>query len=216
MAGDPNATEVHHPFFARMYMRMTAGGGAQEEEEHRARMLDGIAGTVIEVGAGHGLNFRHYPETVERVLAVEPEPVLREAATKAATGANVPIEVVAGVADSLPAEDESFDAAVSSLVLCTVPDQEPALAELRRVIRLGGELRFYEHVVSRNRFKSGMQRFGDRTFWPLVAGGCHAARDTGPAIERAGFEIESHERFPYSPSPILPSMPHILGRARRS
>jgi ubiquinone/menaquinone biosynthesis C-methylase UbiE len=199
-----------------MYMRMTAGGAAKEEEEHRARMLEGIAGRVIEVGAGHGLNFPHYPKTVESVLAVEPEPVLREAATKAAAGAKVPIEVVAGVADSLPAEDESFDAAVASLVLCTVPDQQRALDELRRVIKPGGELRFYEHVVSRNRFKSGMQRFGDRTFWPLIAGGCHAARDTGPAIERAGFSIESQERFPYSPSPILPSMPHILGRARRS
>jgi len=199
-----------------MYMRMTAGKQAKEEEEHRARTLAGLAGQVIEVGAGHGLNFPHYPATVERVLAVEPEPVLREAAEKAAADAPVAVEVAPGVADTLPANDESFDAAVASLVLCTVPDQARALAELHRVIKPGGELRFYEHVVSHKPFMARVQRFGDRTFWPRIAGGCHAARDTAAGITAAGFEVTEQERFAYSPSPFLPAMPHILGRARRA
>jgi ubiquinone/menaquinone biosynthesis C-methylase UbiE len=96
---------------------------------------------VVELGAGHGLNFPHYPAEVTEVIAVEPEPTLRVQATGAAASAPVPIRVIAGVADRLPLEDQSVNAAVASLVLCSVPDQDQALAELRRVVRRGGELR---------------------------------------------------------------------------
>jgi ubiquinone/menaquinone biosynthesis C-methylase UbiE len=140
--------KVEHPFFARIYLRMVSGRKAKGEDEYRLRMLAGLSGRVIEVGAGNGLNFPCYPETVEHVLAVEPEPLLRGAATKSAADAPVPVEVVDGVSGRLPAEDESMDAGVASLVLCSVPDQARPLAEFRRVIRPGGELRFYEHVVA--------------------------------------------------------------------
>jgi ubiquinone/menaquinone biosynthesis C-methylase UbiE len=105
---------------------------------------------------------------------------------------------------------------VVALVLCTVPDQQSALAELHRVIRPGGELRFYEHVLAHSRWEARFQRFSDATFWPRLAGGCHLARDTTTAIERAGFEIETFERFRYSHAPFLPSDPHVLGVARRA
>jgi ubiquinone/menaquinone biosynthesis C-methylase UbiE len=88
------------------------------------------------------------------------------------------------------------------------------LAELRRVIKPGGELRFYEHVVARRPVMRAVQRFADRTFWPHIAGGCHASRDTGAAIEAAGFEVERERRFEFSPGPPLPKVPHILGLAR--
>jgi ubiquinone/menaquinone biosynthesis C-methylase UbiE len=170
---------------------------------------------VIEVGAGSGLNFAHYPHEVTEVLAVEPEPLLREHAQQAATGASVQIQVIDGVADALPSQDAAFDAGVASLVLCSVPDQDHALAELRRVIRPGGELRFYEHVVSHKPLFARLQRFADATFWPHVAGGCHLNRDTTAAIERTGFAIESIDRFPFSPGRLEPSIPHVLGVARR-
>jgi ubiquinone/menaquinone biosynthesis C-methylase UbiE len=212
------ATEerVHHPLFARMYMRMTSGRRDRGEDEHRERLLAGLSGYVIEVGAGNGLNFPLYPTTVKKVLAVEPEPVLREAALRGAESAPVEIEVVDGVAASLPAPDGSQDAAVASLVLCSVSDQEEALVELRRVIKPGGELRFYEHVISNKPLPARLQRLADATFWPRVGGGCHMARDTGAAIAQAGFEIERLERFPFSPSVVVPTIPHILGVARRS
>ena len=103
--------------------------------------------------------------------------------------------MVDGVAGELPAADESFDAGVASLVLCSVSDQQRALAELRRVIRPGGELRFYEHVVAHRPLGRRLQRLADATFWPHVAGGCHLSRDTEAAIEQAGFEIQASRRF---------------------
>jgi ubiquinone/menaquinone biosynthesis C-methylase UbiE len=207
--------EVHHPLFARIYMRM-ARKRHQSEDEYRRRLLEGLAGRVIEVGAGNGLNFSLYPETVERVLAVEPESLLRKAAIDAARSVSVEIEVVDGVASALPAEDASQDAAIASLVLCSVPDQASALAEMRRVLKPGGELRFYEHVVAHKSLSAGLQRVADATIWPRVAGGCHLARDTGAAIEEAGFAIRRSERFPFSASAALPSIPHILGIAHRA
>jgi ubiquinone/menaquinone biosynthesis C-methylase UbiE len=186
-------------------------GGA----EHRRRLLAGLSGRVIEVGAGSGANFAHYPATVSEVIAVEPEPYLRERAQRAAAQAPVSVSVVDGGADQLPGEAGIFDAGVAALVLCTVPDQPSALAELFRVIRSGGELRFYEHVIAHPKWESRFQRLADVTFWPHVAGGCHLARDTTSGIEQAGFVIETCERFPFSPAPFLPADPHILGIARR-
>jgi len=84
------------------------------------------------------------------------------------------------------------------------------------VIRPGGELRFYEHVIADKPLPARLQQIADATLWPRVAGGCHMARDTTAAIELAGFEIESIDRFPFSPGTLVPSMPHILGAARRA
>jgi ubiquinone/menaquinone biosynthesis C-methylase UbiE len=204
--------EVSHPLFARMYSRMKEKG---EARDHRKELLSGLSGQVIELGCGNGLNFAHYPATVEEVLAVEPEPYLRALALEATGGARVKISVVSGVADALPSESASFDAGVASLVLCTVPDPRRALAELFRVIRPEGELRFYEHVGATTPILGPLLRFAQATFWPRIAGGCHPARDTQQAIADAGFRIEKIREFRFSPSPPMPAVPHILGVARR-
>src|SRR3954447_15356155 len=116
---------------------MTAKGESDEAIEHRTEMLEGLTGEVVEVGAGNGLNFPHYAPSVTRLLAVEPEPILREGAGRAAAAqASITVEVVDGVAERIPAEDHSFDAGVACLMLCTV-DAGAALAELRRVIKPG-------------------------------------------------------------------------------
>ena len=210
------STDLPRPRFARMYMRAAQTAEQRGTAEHRGRLLERLSGRVTELGAGHGLNFPHYPPEVTEVIAVEPEPSLRAAAEEAAASAPLPVRVVGGIADQLPLEDASVDAAVASLVLCSVPDQERALAELRRVLRPGGELRFYEHVVPNCQPKRLLLQALDRSgIWPKIAGGCHPARDTTAAIVASGFQIETIDRFGFAPAPLQPRIPHILGVARR-
>ena len=212
-----SAETVRHPIFARVYARMSVAGEDQGQDEHRAELLAGLSGRVIEVGAGNGLNFARYPAEVEEVVAVEPEPYLRERAQDAAARAGVTVRVVDGVAGALPVADGSADAVVASLVLCSVPSQAEALAEMRRVLRPGGELRFYEHVRAQTPRLARVQRALDATVWPRIGGGCHLHRDTAAAIEGAGFRMERLRRFSFRPAPLLaPVEPHIIGRARRA
>ena len=170
---------------------------------------------MLEVGAGDGRSFEHYPPTVERLLGVEPDATARRAAAERASAAAVPIELVDGVADALPAEDDSFDAAVLMGVLCSVPDPGAALAELRRVLVPGGELRFWEHVRSPSAGFRAVQRAGDTIFWTRALGGCRTTRDTAAAIAAAGFEVERMVRGFHSSSLLtITSAPYILGVAR--
>ncbi|WP_329189359.1 class I SAM-dependent methyltransferase [Actinacidiphila glaucinigra] len=212
---------VHHPLFARFYARcgpvMDARAGFAA---HREAALAGLTGRVIEIGAGSGLNFRHYPRTVAEVVAIEPERHLRRLAVDAAQHAEVPVDVVPGVAEALPVKSEAFDAAVASLVLCSVRDQKRALAELHRVLRPGGELRLLEHCRAEGRGHAALQWVADRTLWPLLFGGCRTGRDTLAAAEAAGFEVLELRRFhvPERGKGLtlpLPSSPHILATVRR-
>ncbi|MEV0702993.1 class I SAM-dependent methyltransferase [Saccharopolyspora sp. NPDC050389] len=205
---------VHHPIFARLYRRlsqvMERGGMA----EHRRALLEGLTGTVIDIGAGNGLNFAHYPASVGRVVAVEPEPHLRQVAQQAADSAPVPVEVVDGLAERLPAEDGSADAAVVSLVLCSVRDQAAVLREIQRVLKPGGQLRFLEHVRADSPGLARVQRALDATVWPRLAGGCHAARDTATAIEHASFTTTRIDRFLF-PGGRTPLSFYISGIAEK-
>ncbi|MGH7320715.1 MAG: class I SAM-dependent methyltransferase [Candidatus Rokuibacteriota bacterium] len=152
-------------------------------------------------------------------MAVEPERYLRERAMEAATTAPIPVRVIEGLAERLAVEAASFDAGVASLVLCSIADPGRALAEIFRVIRvirLGGELRFYEHVGAERPGPIRLQRAVDALVWPRLFGGCHTSRETDRAVEGAGFVIESLRRFPFRPCPLaFPVAPHVIGRARR-
>lgn len=208
------STDVHHPCFARLWPPLSRALDRRGAAAHRERLLSGARGRVLEVGAGNGRNFAHYPTTVTSVLAVEPEPHLRALAQQEASRVDVDVEVVAGVAEHLPADDDAFDVVVASLVLCTVDDPGQALAEAARVLRPGGQLRFLEHVAAPTTGLRRVQRVMDATVWPHLGGGCHAGRDTLQAIERAGFTIAEvdHFRFPETRVP-LPTSPHVLGTA---
>ena len=205
--------EVRHPIFARLFDRLS-GSMEKEVGVHRDELLAGLSGRVLEVGAGNGMNFGHYPATVTEVLALEPEPYLRERAHAAARDASVPVTVRDGVAHPLPVQDDEFDAAVASLVLCSVPDPDDAVAELRRVVKPGGELRFLEHVRSSRPRKARMQEALDRTgIWPRIGGGCHCARDTVATLKRNGFAIDRMRDMDVGPS-VMHTNPHVLGVAR--
>jgi ubiquinone/menaquinone biosynthesis C-methylase UbiE len=144
----PDAATVRNPLFARLLVRMRRQE-PPEQIEHRRALLDGLRGRVVDLGAGDGANFKHFPSTATEVIAIEPEPYLRARAQRNAQHAPVRVQLLDAVAENLPLEDASLDAAVTALVLCSVPDQHAALRELHRVIRPGGELRFYEHVLAR-------------------------------------------------------------------
>lgn len=204
---------VRHPIFARCFDRLSR---LMEPEAGpcRDQLLSGLAGRVVEVGAGNGINFSRYPTAVHEVVAIEPEPYLRAKAAGAASRSPVAVTVLDGSADALPLANDSCDAAVACLVLCSVPDPASALAELRRVLRPDGELRFFEHVAAGGPGRARVQATLDASgLWPLLAGGCHCSRDTVGAARRAGFTIERARTVDLGPSWALTN-PHVLGVAR--
>jgi len=208
---------VHHPLFARYYARISVtaetrmGLGALRE-----RLLAGLSGRVIEIGAGNGLNFSHYPGTVSEVVAIEPERRLRQLAVEAALRCEVPVDVVPGAAEALPVKSEAFDAVVISLVLCSVRDVPRALGEVRRVLRPGGTVRFFEHGRGGGPAMRFTQRALDRTVWPPLNGGCHLGRDPVAALRDAGFELGPYRRVLMpEKGPTLPTSFCVLGTAWR-
>lgn len=203
-----------------MFARIQAWASAIEEQrggaERRRQLLHGLSGRVVEVGAGSGVSFAHYPSSVSELVAIEPEPALRARALEASKGAPVPVRVLDGVAERMPLPDASMDAAVFAGVLCSVAEPRGVLEEARRVLRAGGELRFYEHVLSRNARLRGLQRLLGATVWPRLFGGCRTTRDTEATLRASGFTIEERERFSFRPTLLAtPVAPRILGRARR-
>lgn len=202
-----------HPVFARLYAWMSPSAEARGIGAQRAHLVAGLSGRVLEVGAGNGLVFAHYPPEVTEVLAVEPEPYLRARAAEAAAGAPVPVVVVDGVAERLPVPNQSMDAVVACLVLCSVRDQAAALREMRRVLRPGGELRFLEHVAPDPGVgREVARRLDDWGIYPRLAGGCHLCRDTAAAISGAGFRFGRLERGRPTGDPL--PVPFIRGVAR--
>ncbi len=166
----------------------------------------------MEIGSGTGANLRHYPPAVTEVVATEPDPHMFKRLPKAAARAGVPVRLGQVGADRLPFRDSSVDTVVTTLVLCSVPDQAAALAEALRVLKPGGRLLFMEHVRSDDPKIAAKQDKRER-FHMRVAGGCHPNRDTLAAIGAAGFEVEQAERARF-PGPKI-TRPHISGVATK-
>jgi SAM-dependent methyltransferase len=182
---------VDHPFFARIWP-LVATHEAKVIRDLRRENLAGLSGRVLEVGAGIGTNFSMYPEAVEHVVAVEPEPRLAARARAAAAGAPVPIAVTVETVEQFSAS-KPFDAVVCSLVLCSVTDPVGVLRRLHSLLRPGGQLRYLEHVASPGGV-GRLQQFVDATFWPRMFGNCHTHRDTERAVVDAGFEVDTSLR----------------------
>ena len=198
-----------HPVFAALYDRLSGAAERAWMGGRRARLLAGARGAVLEIGGGTGANLPHY-RGVERVVISEPDPYMRERLRPKLGDARVPVEISEAGAETLPFPDGSFDTVVSTLVLCTVPDQGAAIEEIRRVLRPGGRLLFIEHV----RAGGSVARLQDRIepLWGLLFAGCHPNRDTVAAIGAAGFALETLEWF-YPPIPLSSLTPHVQGSA---
>jgi ubiquinone/menaquinone biosynthesis C-methylase UbiE len=180
------------------YDRMLAASEEACVADWRASLLSGLGGTVVEIGAGTGLNLRHYPAAVERLVLSEPDPHMRARLRARLDGLGGPLaagaEIVDSPAERLPLADGAADAVVSTLVLCSVPDQWAALAEARRVLRPGGSLVFLEHVHAPEKPRRARWQRRTTPLWERAFGGCHLDRDTGAAIEGAGFEPQELTR----------------------
>jgi ubiquinone/menaquinone biosynthesis C-methylase UbiE len=205
--------DLANPLFARFFHRFCGRDRGTGERELRRELLAGARGHVVEVGAGNGINFEHYPPSVAQLIAVEPEPYLRTQAERSAERAPMPVRVVPGLAAELALPSGSADALVVCGVLCSVPDQAAALAEFRRVLRPGGELRFYEHVRSRRASFARWQQLA-RPLWARAMGGCQTDRDTLAAITAGGFAVERCRGFGFpAAARAYPVTPRILGVA---
>ncbi|GAA1010021.1 hypothetical protein Aple_039880 [Acrocarpospora pleiomorpha] len=194
--------QFHHPRPVRV-----GGRGYFRPTAQRDQLLAGLTGSVLEIGAGDGVKVTCYPAGVEEITLVEPDPFLRAAAGLAAPNVATSVRILDGGPTRLPVPDASCDAVVCSLILCCSPRLETTLAEVRRVLRPNGELRFYEHQPSPKPVLVLAERVMT-PIWSRVCGGCRLARDTVAAIQRAGFTIERLDRFP------LHGVTHALGNAR--
>jgi ubiquinone/menaquinone biosynthesis C-methylase UbiE len=192
-------------------MRSTEEAGMRET---RRETLAEARGRTVDIGAGTGLNVELYPEGVTELVLAEPdEHMLKRLRAKVTTWGR-DVDVVQAPADHLPFEDDSFDTAVFTLVLCTVPDPAAALKEAARVLKPGGKLLFVEHVRSP---EPGLARWQDRLErpWRLLGDGCHCNRDTVATIEASPFEIERVERGELPKAPPL-VRPLVRGSASAS
>jgi ubiquinone/menaquinone biosynthesis C-methylase UbiE len=155
----------------------------------RARCLDGVSGTVLEIGFGSGLNLPHYPREVTKVIGVDPSHTSARLARTRIAAAPFPVELIGLTAETIPVADASVDAIVSTFTLCTIPDVAGALTEMRRALKPEGRFYFVEHGHDDD---SRVARWQDRLdgFEQKMFGGCHLNRDISTLIRRAGFDIE--------------------------
>ena len=168
--------------------------GLKTSDPLRERVCAGLHGEVVEIGFGSGLNVPFYPDQVRKVAAVEPSDVAWKLAEKRLRETSVPVERAGLDGQSLPFPDDSFDCALSTWTMCTIPDVDAALRELRRVLKPGGALRFVEHGLAPD---ESVQRW-QRRLEPIqkrVFGGCHLTRPVAQLVERAGFQIGDLDVF---------------------
>jgi ubiquinone/menaquinone biosynthesis C-methylase UbiE len=180
----------------------------------RGELLRDLQGEVLEVGAGTGANLPHYPQAVTRLVLAEPNPHMRRRLVARRGSGSSPAEVSDASLERLPIPDASFDAVVSTLVLCSVPDMHAALAEIFRVVRPGGRLLFLEHVAAESSSKRFQWQRRGEWLWRHLAGNCHLTRKTEQAILDAGFQIERIERE-NMPKAMPLASPGIRGVARK-
>jgi len=191
--------------FASFYDRALKASEDHGLGDMRRALLSEARGRVVEIGAGTGINLDLYGAAIEDLTLVEPDPHMGAKLRDRLTGHGGPARLVTAPAEALPFPDDTFDTAVATLVLCTVPDPVAAITELARVLKPGGRLLFIEHVRSAD---PGTARWQDRLEkpWRFMADGCHCNRDTEANLRASSFTVESvdHGILPKSLSIVRP------------
>ena len=202
---------IRRRLFARFYDTVSKGSEDAGLRDERRKLLASAEGVTLEVGAGTGLNLEHYPEAVTRLVLAEPDEHMRRRLARRSQEVNPAAEIVSAGVDGLPFPEATFDTAVVTFVLCSVPDQEAALRELTRVLKPAGRLLFLEHVRSDD---PGLAKWQDRVrpLYNLV--GCNPNRDTLAALEASELEVETVEHGEVPKAPKF-ERPLIVGSARR-
>jgi SAM-dependent methyltransferase len=186
---------------ALLYNRFLWAGERLGMARRRRALLASATGTVLEIGAGTGLNLRHYPAGLERLVLAEPAELMAARIKLSRAPEGVPTRLVSAPAEDLPFDDDSFDTVVSTLVLCTVSDPARAVAEAARVLRPGGRLLFCEHVAAEPGWRRDLQgRLADP--WAAFADGCRCDRPTLATIE-SQMRVESVERSSWRAMPAI-------------
>ena len=198
---------------ARVYNRVMASSEQACLARWRRELFAPLHGRVLEVGAGTGASLPCYPDTLDELVLAEPDPHMRRQ-LEARLDGHARVSVCADPIESLAVPDASFDAVVSSLVLCSVAAPERALAEILRVLRPGGRFVFIEHVVAHGEPVRLRWQRRVEPIWKRVAGNCHLTRDTEAAIGAAGLRIQTlqHDHL-QNPMPLI--RPCIRGWARK-
>jgi ubiquinone/menaquinone biosynthesis C-methylase UbiE len=202
---------IRRRLFAAFYDRVSKGSEEAGMREERRQLLAAAEGATLEIGAGTGLNLAHYPEAVTRLVLAEPDEHMRRRLAARAAEVRPTAEIVDAGVEGLPFPDASFDTVVVTFVLCSVPQQEAALAEISRVLKPGGRLLFLEHVRSDDP-KLARRQDLVRPLYNLV--GCNPNRDTLAAIEASPLAVESVEHGEVPKAPKV-ERPLIVGTARR-
>ena len=207
-----NQNPFHAGLGSRIHAWVLAHLGVRYERmvaERKRALFAAIGGNVLEIGPGTGPNLAYYPAGV-RWLGVEPNPFMYPHLKAAAARAGLQIDLRPGMAERLPADDNSMDAVVSTLVLCSVRDPEGVLREVRRVLKPGGRFLFVEHVAAPPGTRLRRVQTAIRPLWKIIGDGCHPDRETGPAIEQAGFAEVRYDNFRL---PLGPVATQIAGAA---
>jgi len=197
---------------ARLYEPFLWLGEKTGFERWRRKVVGQASGSVLELGAGTGLNLKHYPAGLERLVLVEPDFHKAKLLAEKQAPAGVDVEIVRAPGEMLPFEDGTFDMVIETLVLCTVADPEATAAEIRRVLKPDGRFLFMEHVRSDGPRLGPWQDRMEKT-WMKIADGCHCNRRTVPMLRASGFEVEvtaEQDKFPMPPV----ARPIVSGVAR--
>ena len=202
---------IRRRLFAALYDRVSKGSEEAGLREQRRLLLEDAAGATLEIGAGTGLNLEHYPEAVTRLVLTEPDEHMRRRLVRRVSEVRPSAEIVDAGVEGLPFPDGSFDTVVVTFVLCSVPEQKAALAEVTRVLKPGGRLLFLEHVRSDD---EKLAKWQDRVRPLYNVVGCNPNRDTLAAIEASALAVETvkHGEVPKAPKV---ERPLIVGTARR-